>query len=213
MNNLIGFIVSVIYIASILVISMFLSKKGEEISRKFVHIMLSNIWFIYLFFIDSLVVACILPARFVLINILSYKFKLIKSMERENNDGFGTIYYAISILIISAFSYYLNIPMIGTLGVLVMGYGDGFAAIIGKGVNSPKYRIGNTTKSLAGSLTMLIVSMIISCIVLNLLGAEYFVLKAICISVLATILEAISIKGLDNISVPVILTALVYLMV
>lgn len=213
MNNLIGFIVSVIYIASILVISMFLSKKGEEISRKFVHIMLSNIWFIYLFFIDSLVVACILPALFVLINILSYKFKLIKSMERENNDGFGTIYYAISILIISAFSYYLNIPMIGTLGVLVMGYGDGFAAIIGKGVNSPKYRIGNTTKSLAGSLTMLIVSMIISCIVLNLLGAEYFVLKAICISVLATILEAISIKGLDNISVPVILTALVYLMV
>ena len=213
MNNLIGFIVSVIYIASILVISMFLSKKGEEISRKFVHIMLSNIWFIYLFFIDSLVVACILPALFVLINILSYKFKLIKSMERENNDGFGTIYYAISILIISAFSYYLNIPMIGTLGVLVMGYGDGFAAIIGKGVNSPKYRIGNTTKILAGSLTMLIVSMIISCIVLNLLGAEYFVLKAICISVLATILEAISIKGLDNISVPVILTALVYLMV
>ena len=213
MNNLIGFIVSVIYIASILVISMFLSKKGEEISRKFVHIMLSNIWFIYLFFIDSLVVACILPALLVFINILSYKFKLIKSMERENNDGFGTIYYAISILIISAFSYYLNIPMIGTLGVLVMGYGDGFAAIIGKGVNSPKYRIGNTTKSLAGSLTMLIVSMIISCIVLNLLGAEYFVLKAICISVLATILEAISIKGLDNISVPVILTALVYLMV
>ena len=213
MNNLIGFIVSVIYIASILVISMFLSKKGEEISRKFVHIMLSNIWFIYLFFIDSLVVACILPALFVLINILSYKFKLIKSMESENNHGFRTIYYAISILIISAFSYYLNIPMIGTLGVLVMGYGDGFAAIIGKGVNSPKYRIGNTTKSLAGSLTMLIVSMIISCIVLNLLGAEYFVLKAICISVLATILEAISIKGLDNISVPVILTALVYLMV
>ena len=38
MNNLIGVIVSTIYIAFVLVTSKFVSKNGEEISRKYVHI-------------------------------------------------------------------------------------------------------------------------------------------------------------------------------
>lgn len=210
MKNLIGIIVSIIYIALIFLISKPLSKKGEEISRKFVHIMLSNIWIIYLIFIDSLWVACILPALFVVINTLSYKFKLIKSMEREENDGFGTIYYAISILLVTIFTYLLKNPMIGLAGILIMGYGDGFAAIIGRAINSPKYKIRNTTKSLAGSLTMFIISLVISIVALYLLGAEYFIIKAIGISVIATVLEAISIIGLDNITVPIIVTLVTF---
>lgn len=211
MNNLIGVIVSTIYIVIVLVSSKFVSKKGEELSRKFVHILLCNIWIIYLIFIDSLAVACILPAAFVVINTLSYRFKLIKSMERENNDGFGTIYYAISILITVIFSYSMKNPMIGTIGLLAMGYGDGLAAVIGKSVNSPKYKVGNTTKSLAGSVTMFVVSLVISCVVLYLLGTEYFVLKALGLAAIATALEAVSIKGLDNITVPIVLMFLVYL--
>ncbi len=210
MKNLIGIIVSIIYIALILLISKPLAKKGEEISRKFVHIMLSNIWIIYLIFIDSLWVACILPALFVVINTLSYKFKLIKSMEREENDGFGTIYYAISILVVTIFTYLLKKPMIGMAGILIMGYGDGFAAIIGRSINSPKYKIGNTTKSLAGSLTMFVISLVISTISLYILGTEYFIIKAIGISAIATVLEAISIIGLDNITVPIIVTLVTF---
>ena len=213
MNNLIGIIVSFFYIVLVFILSNFVSKKGEEHSRKFVHIMLCNVWVIYLIFIDSLLVACILPAAIVIINRFSYKFKILKTMERENNDGFGTIYYAISILLTSIFSYYLNNPMIGTIGMLVMGYGDGLAAVIGQNINSPKYKIGNTSKSLAGSLTMFIVSLVISCIVLNLLGAEYFILKAIGMAVISTLLEAVSIKGLDNITVPIGLVLLTYLVI
>ena len=212
MNNLIGVIVSTIYIAFVLVTSKFVSKKGEEISRKYVHIMLCNIWIIYLLFIDSLAIGCILPALFVVINTLSYKFKLIKSMEREENDGFGTIYYAISILITVIFSYGLDNPVFGTIGILSMGYGDGLAAVVGKNVKGPKYKIGNTTKSLAGSTTMFIVTLIISSIVLYVVGAEYFLLKGVLMSIVATILEAISIKGLDNITVPSILLILSYIL-
>ena len=47
MNNLIGIISITIYIVLVLVMSKFLTKKGKEASRKFVHIMLSNIWFFY----------------------------------------------------------------------------------------------------------------------------------------------------------------------
>lgn len=211
MNNLIGVIFSTIYILFILWISKFLEVKGEEISRKFVHIALCNIWFIYLTFIDSVIWASILPAVFVVINILSYKFKIIKSMEREKNDGFGTVYYAISILFIAIFSYLIKNPLIGASGIFIMGYGDGFAAILGQMVESKTYMIGKTKKSFAGSFTMFCISLFILLVVLDMLGVNYFIVKAVGISLVATVLEAISIKGFDNITVPVIVTVATYL--
>ena len=213
MKNIIGIIISIVYIVIVFLISKPLTKKGEEISRKFVHIMLCNIWIIYLIFIDSLVVACILPALFIVINTLSYKFKLIKSMEREENDGFGTIYYAISILLVTIFTYSLKKPMLGLSGILTMGYGDGFAAIIGQTVKSPKFKIGNTTRSLAGSLTMFIISLVISIITLNLLGTNYWIVKSVGIAFVSMVIEGISIKGIDNITVPLIVTLLTFLAV
>ena len=194
MNNLVGVIVSAIYIAAVVITSKFMSKFGEEASRKFIHVLLSNVWI-----------------AFVIINTLSYKFKLIKSMEREENDGFGTIYYAVSMLVVSIIAYVAGDPRIGATGILIMGYGDGFAAIIGKKIKSKKYKIGKTTKSIAGSLTMFIISLFISFIVLKMIGVKYLIFDSFGIAVVATILEAISIKGFDNITVPVITTILTFL--
>lgn len=213
MENYIGVLVSAIYIAIVVGCSKFVNKFGEEASRKFVHIMLANVWFFYVLFINSMVFACVLPAIFVVVNYLSYKFKLIKSIEREENDGYGTVYYALSLLVLAIFSYNIGNPLVALPGILIMGYGDGFAAIIGKKISSKKYRIGNTIKSFAGSFTMFLISFFISIIILTILNAQFFLIKGLMISVVATILEAISIKGLDNITVPIFVTILVFLAV
>lgn len=211
MKNWIGLIVISVYIVIIMLASKFLTKKGEEISRKFVHIMLSNIWFLYLIFLDSVIFASILPIAFVIINTLSYKFKIFKTIEREENDGFGTIYYAVSVLLISIFTFLIKNPLIGLPGVLIMGYGDGFAAVLGQKIKSKKYKIGNSVKSVFGSFTMFIISLFITLIVFKILNIEYFAFKALGVSIVATILEAISIKGTDNLTVPIIITILTYL--
>lgn len=210
MNNLIGVALSSVYIAFILFTSKFVQRFGNEASRKYVHIALCNIWFFYLKFIDNIYVACILPALFVVINSLSYKFNLIKSMEREEKDSLGTVYYAISILLISIFSYYFNRPEVGLLGLLIMGYGDGFAAVVGTNVKSKEFGIGKSKKSIAGSITMFTVSFVLSLLVFYFAGTEYFLLKALGVSVAATILEIISIIGLDNLTVPLIVTILCF---
>lgn len=211
MKNLVGIIISSVYIVLILVLSKLIAKKGEEASRKFIHILLSNVWIIYYFFIDSLAVACILPIAFTIINTISYKFKILKTMEREKNDGFGTIYYAISILIITVFTYLQKNPMLGMSGMLIMGYGDGMAAVVGKKIKSKEYEVGNAVKTIAGSITMFVISFFISSLVLNLLAVEYFFFKGLVIALVATALEAVSIKGLDNITVPIVVTVLTYL--
>lgn len=210
MNNVIGVALSSVYIALILFGSKFVQRFGNETSRKFVHIALCNIWFFYLKFVDNLIVACILPALFVVINSLSYKFNIIKSMEREEKDSLGTVYYAISILIISIFTYYIKRPEVGLLGLLIMGYGDGFAAVVGQKVKSKKFKIGKTTKSLAGSITMFLISLVLSITVFYFAGSEMFLIKSLGMAAIATVVEIISIKGLDNLTVPIIVTILTY---
>lgn len=210
MNNIIGLIVASIYILVIFLTSKLFEKKGKEVTRKYIHIMLSNIWFISMAFFDNFIIATILPMLFVIINSLSYKFNLIKIMEREDKkEGIGTVYYAISLTVLSLVTFYINKPILALPGILIMGYGDGLAAVIGQKVKSKSFNILGSTKSIAGSATMLIVSLIISILIFSFIGIEYIILKAFLIAIIATILEAISVKGLDNITVPLIITVIV----
>ena len=210
MNNVIGLIVASIYILVIFLTSKLFKKKGKEVTRKYIHIMLSNIWFISLAFFDNFIIAAILPMLFVIINSLSYKYNLIKIMEREDKkEGIGTVYYAISLTILSLVTFYIDKPILALPGILIMGYGDGLAAVVGQSIKSKSFNIFGSTKSIAGSTTMFIVSLIISVLIFAFIGVDYLIGKSILIAFIATILEAISVKGLDNITVPIIITAIV----
>lgn len=205
MNDLIGIVVSYIYIAIIIVLAKFFEKLGKEASRKFIHIMLGNWWLIAMYFFSNVWTAAFVPATFVIINYLSYKKDLIKVMERDEDskDGLGTVYYALSLFILSIITFgVLKRPDLGLIPILVMAYGDGLAAVIGKSIKSKKYNIGKTQKSIAGSLTMFIVSIIAVSTYLTYIGSGLWIIKATIISVVITIIEAISVKGMDNITVP-----------
>ena len=68
--NFLGILVSYVYIAFIIVFAKIFEKKGKEISRKFIHIMLGNWWFIAMFFFTNVWFAIFVPATFVIINYL-----------------------------------------------------------------------------------------------------------------------------------------------
>lgn len=212
MNNLFGIIVSIIFIGMILVSAKVFEKAGKEASRKYIHIMLSNWWIIAMIFFDSAIVASILPALFILINYLSYKKGIITVMEREegeeNKESLGTVYYAISLFILALITFGpVNNPGIGLCGIIVMGYGDGLAAVIGQAVKSKEYYIKGNKKSIAGSFAMFLITFIIIAGFLYYSKAEFIVIKSLATAILMTIVEAVSIKGTDNLTVP-LLTAL-----
>lgn len=209
MNNIFGIIVSLIFIGIIFVSAKLFEKAGKEASRKFIHIMLSNWWIIAMVFFDNVFVAALLPALFIVINYASYKMDIIKVMERndgeENKDSLGTVYYAVTLFILAIITFGpINNPLIGLCGIAVMGYGDGLAAVIGQSVKSPEYKIGKNKKTLAGSLAMFCVTLMIMAGFLTYNNAEFIAIKSILVAVLMTIIEAISIKGTDNLTVPLL---------
>lgn len=208
--NILGIIVSYLYIGIVIISAKIFEKKGIEFSRKFIHIMLGNWWFIAMYFFTNVWFAMFVPITFVIINYISYKKNLIKVMEREKQDGIGTVYYAIAllILIIVSFGIYKE-PLLGLIPNLIMSYGDGFAAVFGKLIKSKKYKLSGTKKSYAGSFTMFIITTLLIGGYLLVKHNEVFwqtphwslvtVMMAYCI----TAAEAISGKGRDNITVPI----------
>lgn len=218
MNNIIGIIVSIIFVGMVIASAKVFEKNGKEASRKYIHIMLSNWWVIAMIFFDNMFAAAFVPALFVIINYLSYKKGLIKVMERtkndKNKDSLGTVYYALSLFILALITFGpLNNPTIGLCGIFVMGYGDGLAAVIGKNVKSRAYKIKGNQKTLAGSATMFVVTLIIIFMFLKYIETEYVLIKAIIVSIIMTIIEAISIKGTDNITVPIITSLLTFFII
>ena len=209
MNNWLGILVSYLYIGLIIVGANLFKKRSKEASRKFIHIMLGNWWFIALYFFTNVWFVAFVPASFVIINYLSYKKNIIKVMERDEQDGLGTVYYAISLLILAIISFGIyNKPSLGLIPALIMAYGDGFAAIMGRVIKSPRYKIVNSKKSFAGSITMFIISLVIigAYLIYEQValywGIEHTVLMAFLMAFTLTGIEAISIKGTDNITVP-----------
>lgn len=209
MSNLIGLLITYLYIGLVLIGAKIFEKKGKESSRKFIHIMLGNWWVIAMYFFTNVWFAAFAPATFIIINYISYKKDIIKVMEREQQDGLGTVYYAISlfILVIVSFGIY-NRPSLGLIPNLVMAYGDGLAGLLGRIIKSKKYKLSNSKKSVAGSITMFIISTLLIGGYLAFWHSQIFwetphwPLVSALIGFAITAIEAISVKGTDNITVP-----------
>ncbi len=211
MSELIGLGLGFAYIGIILVISIMMSKLPHEMSRTFSHIMVSNWWIIASLTMSSYWVVMAAPIFFVVFNTLNAIFNWIPAINSNSKQrNIGTVYYAISVLFLTHLYFFDPVLRVaGGLGILVMGYGDGFAAVIGQFFGKHTFSIFQGKKSIEGSVAMLIVSVIVVIAYLSYTTPVLSWSMVIVIPVLATLIEAISPYGLDNLFVPLI-TALIY---
>lgn len=211
MTNLIGIGVSLAFVLGVIGLSTLLEQKhllSGEGTRKFIHIAVCNWWLIAMAYFTSPWWAAVVPLLFVFVNYISYKKQVFKAMERGGGlEDLGTVYYAISLLVLALWSFGIGKPYIGCLGIFIMGYGDGFAAVVGQAVISP--RIGRR-KSLAGSLTVLIFGTLITAVMLNLFTPAVPLYFALVMGLVAALLEAFTPMGFDNLSLPLVTSFLFY---
>ncbi len=214
-----GLVLSLTLILSVVAIGVLLSLSkilSSESSRKFIHIGVSNWWFILIAYFDSLSYALIGPLTFVVLNTIVVYTNLATlvgiSEERRN---MGLIYYPVSLTILVILGFVGVFPLWACgIGIVVMGYGDGLAAVIGG--RWGKRRIWGR-KTQLGTLIMALVTFIILIIFsvwYNLKGLWSFPwwFSLILISATVALTEAYTPYGLDNISVPLVATLLSHLL-
>ena len=163
MANLLPLSLSMIYILLVLGLATLVAKYTEgasENSRKLVHILVGN-WVFLLPLFTDLWAVLLVPAVFVVVNSLSLRYKLIPAMERDD-DSLGTVFYAISMLLLSGAGYLMEQPLLPYVGLLSMTYGDGLAPITGKRWGKRKPFRFATDKTLVGTVTVGLVTLVIT---------------------------------------------------
>lgn len=211
MNEWIGLGLGFLYIGVIIGIAIFLRKLPHEMSRTFAHIMVANWWIIASLTMSSYWVVMAAPLFFIVFNALNLVFDWIPCLNSKvRSNSLGTVYYAASVALLTHLYFFDPVLRVaGGIGLLVMGYGDGLAAVIGQFFGKHTYTIFKGHKSIEGSLTMGVVSLAVVYGYLALTTQPIPWIMVIVIPILATFIEAISPYGLDNLFVPLI-TALIY---
>lgn len=205
MNNVVGLIIITIYIGIVIKGSNILSKKKkmkDETNRKLVHVLLSLCFFLAHCFFKTTIIAILLPLLFVIVNILSSHRKWFESFKREEQD-LGIVWYALSLLILVYLSFeQKSFFPFASCSVLAMGLSDAIAGLVGTYYGKHQIKVGKETKTLEGSLAFFMTSSIVFMILLKGVFPETYIKISLITSSLAMIIERFSIKGLDNLTVP-----------
>lgn len=217
-NNILGLLISYTMVFAFIGAATVFLKKGllqPYVTRKIVHIGVSHWWLLYIALIDSPLVGVIGSVSFIAINWISYKAQLFKAMEDpESTRNFGAIYFPVSLLVLVGLSTFGVVERWEAgVGVMVLGWGDGLAAIVGRHFGRTPFRIFGQTKTIPGTIALILssstVTLILSLIFDPGLDAWSLLLRIGSVGLFAALVELTTPFGLDNLTLP-ILTALFF---
>ncbi|MEP0910578.1 SEC59/DGK1/VTE5 family protein [Leptolyngbya sp. GB1-A1] len=175
----------------------------SEVVRKVVHIGAGNVILLAWWLQIPGWIGISASIAFSALMLLSYRLPILPGINSVGRKSLGTFFYALSIgLLILLF--WQQHPYYTVIGILIMTWGDGLAALVGQRLGQHPYELWGMKKSWEGSLTMAGVSYIICSLVLLGIQGNHWQTWAIAlmVAVAATLLEAFSKLGIDNLTVP-----------
>ncbi len=190
------------WLGAVFIFASLISKRWpqqQELSRKVVHIgagfALPIAWATEIP-VSLALAAAALASSLALIN---HRWRLLASIEDVGRFSYGTVAYGASITILLAFFWPQQADLV-CAAVLTMALADGLAGLLGANFSSRRWQIFGQTKSIIGTATMALVTLLVLAILLP--NLPWHVVIAIATS--ATLLEQFSWAGLDNLTVPLL---------
>ena len=201
---MVKFTIILLYLFSIFSISIVFkkfNKDSKEIVRKIIHIGIGPLIPIAQFLNIDQNSALIFTGIISFMVFINYTYRLFPTIEDVERKSFGTLFYCLSLFIL-IFLFWDKDPYALITGFFIMTFGDGLAGLVGKSFNSKNWIFFKQKKSLIGTLTMFLSSLIVVCAIgyaqQNSFNFNYFT-----IAFIATFLEQFSILGIDNLIVPI----------
>jgi len=217
-RDIIALLASFIYVFAAIGIAEGLRKwrgYSVEFTRKFIHIAVGLWAYGTVLLFESRTFAIIPPLAFVAINGFSYWQGTFKAMETGEKGQLGTIYFPISFVALVWLLW--GRPHLLVASLMPMTWGDALAAVVGRRIGRRHYTVAGSTRSLEGSLVMLLTSWVATLVPLLLLAPGPVNLAAAMGTAAVTalgamVVEAVSPWGIDNLTVPAVSALVLVLM-
>lgn len=183
-------------------------------TRKVVHIAVGMWIFPTLFLFDHWGWALLPPLTFVLLNALSLRFRFFSAIEVAEST-LGTVFFPLSFALLLGIFWPIGRPALAACGVMAMTWGDAMASIVGQNWGQAGYRLWGQRKTWLGSLACFSWTLLALTLTLRFLGGLEPPLalgRAALAGLAATLAEALSPRGTDNLTVPLATAGLLFLL-
>lgn len=216
MNNLLGFLYTLLYIFAVIGIGEGLRRwrgYGSDFTRKVVHIGVGMVMWWLPHWFDTpwwFAVACL---GFMALNFLDWKFGFFAGMTTSDRSNLGTVYFPLAAGVCAV--VFWDRPGLMIAAMMPLTWGDGLAPVVGRKLGWGAYRIRGHTRTLAGSLGFFFAAWLATWVAL-MFGAgspavAAPVLVAFIVTAVTVVIEGVTIWGLDNLAVTAAAIALLWI--
>ena len=210
-----GYAFSFLYIAAVILFSMLLYRLGikKTYTRKVIHILIGFVFVLLDMFVGvgsvHFLIVCLVCLGLL---FLDYRLHLLPHMSSDGDNSPGTVYYAVAMSAMAAVSMLIpNTAIPFGIAVFCTSLGDGLAGVVGQ-VKRYNPRIWNN-KTLLGALTCFFISSIGLFLLSEIISLNIGFLECLAIGIAATELELFVSRGLDNLTVPLGVFFISYLLI
>lgn len=214
-SDITGFILSYVLIVVVVGITMVIQKLtglDSRSARKLIHIGVSNWWFLAAYYFTGPLFPMIGSVTFIAANLVLTRVDLVPGFKTEpGENNLGTVYFPVALLILSylCFTGYTSLS-VGAAAVVVLGYGDGLAALTG--MHLGKHTLINN-RTVEGFTAMALFAFLALVAVAKIYGDPVTLLPFAGIALAAAIVELVTPRGLDNLSIPAVTGLLYHLLI
>lgn len=218
MTPIVGLLICLGYVFAIIGMAELLRRwfgYGAGFTRKVIHIGVGMMsWGLHWLFSSPwpFVAAC---ALFVIINLLDWKYGLIEAMASEDGSNLGTVYFPLMAGFVALLFW--ETPPLMVAALMPLTWGDGLAPVVGKRYGRHAYFIYNHKRTLEGSAGFFVAGLFFTWLALWAIPGMpditplQALLPALLITSLTTLAEAVSIWGLDNVTITAVAAAVLWL--
>ena len=135
-------------------------KQDPELVRKVVHIGTGHVLLIAWWLQIPTWLCVSAGVTFTAIALASHYTNILPMLNDVGRKTYGVFYYALSITVLVGLLWEHH-PQYAVIGVMVMSWGDGMAALIGKRFGKHTFIYMGNKRSLEGSLAMFVTSLIV----------------------------------------------------
>jgi phytol kinase len=178
---------------------------SSDFTRKVIHIGVGMLSWALPWLFDTPWPFVAAAAVFVVINLLDWRYGLIAAMSSADRSNLGTVYFPLAAAVVAVLFWARPPLMVAAL--MPLTWGDGLAPVVGRAVGRRGYTIRGHRRTIEGSIGLFVAAFIFTWLALWLMpGAPNLspidaLAPALIVSLAAALVEAISIWGLDNLTI------------
>ena len=181
---------------------------SSEATRKLIHVAVGIFTSYSPNIFHEALPAILLGVIFIVLNAVTLRQQRLNSMHGTERVSYGTVLFPVAYVLLVVLFWYRQ-PVILILSMLVLTFGDSAAAMIGEGYKSPTiFHLTADKKSVQGSLAMFAISFAMLFMGIQRfsggqnLQLDFALGLAFSGAAMATAWEALSSRGLDNLTIP-----------